>query len=409
MDSFARYAFGVSQKMLNQIDLKVDRNYEAISSGFSRMDSYHEVVAGLINQTRIENARQFLTILATLNQTTLEMRIGFDSVLSSIKKSRIEPIASHLKTFIEYFENERSSLAELPPERRVPKLEDPDGFLKHMKIARTPWQSNSLHSLLSDIINQGWAIPTKFDDETAFVVLDLLCHGTHIYNAVMAFVHEQLLYLTNQHLLEAQMDEYNQRYREMLNSFDDFKSSLHSSDAKHEQGLIDKVLRLLREVSNLDFIGAKRSYIGELCAKKIVEFTEMKKTLNEMTAMLHTEFFQHRPEQLKGRWDFSTGGEIRTPIQPWEDKKRVSYALLLFNAQTGFSTQLSKWSTPYTVFGKAFPTIGLPTHQRSDSKNLVHIIYRRFNGEKAEVVGIFRDPNMRTFATSTRICTTRLE
>ncbi|CAG0889061.1 unnamed protein product [Darwinula stevensoni] len=166
-----RQRFNIAYKLL-------DRNFESTNAGRVENLKNFEMTKNLINQigdTVIRNQAQamaermlFYTSTANLirestNETISAIDDAKQTILRAIDKSKVGPILSKLTTFLEYFNGELEGIKSSNRKQILAKLQEPNGFLFYLAESRTPRGVNSLHSLLSDIINQGLAIPKNSD------------------------------------------------------------------------------------------------------------------------------------------------------------------------------------------------------------------------------------------------------
>lgn len=349
--------FNLTLTALNQIDDRIvqqhlwDQTERAIY--FSQIDHLLEIT---------RNAT-----LDAIEASQDETRNHFRTVLESINKARIEPILSFLRTFIRYFLAESETLMKLPENRRIAKLEEMNGFLTHMKNSRTPMHSNSLHSLLFQIINQKHAVPLNDTDETAFNVLDLLLFGTQVYVAVMFFVHKQHKYLIDHYLKNNKLDKYNEYYLMMLNNFDDFK---HSLTTNNKEGILDQTLKIVDDLAKNDAIKKLKASVIEAAQARLIELIL---TVDEADEDIHKWIFQTTPPKILKRLNFPEN-PLQTPIGQWMDHRKVRYALLLIH-DDGIS-RLAEWSEPFVIYGKACPILEIPLIDAPQRNNTMRFVYR---------------------------------
>ncbi len=354
----------ILDERLNKVDKALDRNFNAINRNFESIN------------------RNYVTLQLWFKESEHRLKQGLESILAFVRHSRIEDITSRLITFIEYFFAEANALKELPKEQLIAKLKDPNGILEHLKDARTPKSATSLHTLLSDIINQRFAIPENAADKIAFITLDLLHAGTMVYVSIASFLPQGYAYLADAHYQENDIEKYNQYLTLAYSTFKDFKNSLqgvHGND-----GLIDKVIRTLSEIKELDsFLKNKKNKRSDIISK----INALNQIKSELVAVKNLS--EDRPtEQIK--FDFSKSA-IKTPFGVWEDRRRVSYAIQFKDDWFGYP--VGDWSIPYRVYGKANPTLDIGI----DPKGRTRLIFRRFDSNKPELVGIVKDSNQNTF------------
>ncbi|XP_071444003.1 alpha-latrotoxin-Lg1a-like [Hetaerina americana] len=275
---------------------------------------------------------------------------------------------------------------------------------------------------LKKVSEMGYAIPQHADDKTAFSALYALYYGTQVYISVMFFLLEKYSHLADYYYQSGDIDKYNEYFDSVLTSFRDFKHSLVGSgdDASsitngtstlgslrnedlisnagenstslslefiksslvgsdNNKSLINNVISTLSTVKNKDFI----RYTGEnsyrLLSERIESLAQMKQKLEEMELPI----IEDEPGKLSGNPEFLQG--ISTPIGKWKDGAKVSYAEQYRN--NGTYSKVGKWSDPFTVSGEANPILRIPV----DPKRRTRIIFRKFNSDKPQLVGVIEN------------------
>ncbi|HCE59836.1 MAG TPA: hypothetical protein DEQ74_03345 [Wolbachia sp.] len=346
------------------VEAKVDRNYDVIKRAESKVDRNLEVMLSGLK--------------------ALECNFGnmiekkFREVINSVRHTKIEGITSELITVIRNFIHEKNAIRNLTHDQYITKFAEINGILSRLQNSRMP-QSGSLHTLLYGIINQRFAIPENSDDKIAFTALGLLCFGTETYISIMSFLLEEYSYLADLHYQESDVEKYNHYFSSILTTFNDFKDSLVGND-----GLIDAVVNILNEVKSYDFIKDEREDIVKFVSGKIDYLSSVKSQLIEISVLS-----QEKPAR-KIKYDFSNS-QVNTPIGKWQDGRKVSYAVQFQDNDTYYP--IGEWSTPYTVYGKANPLLDIG----SDPQGRTRLIFRKFDNDKPELVGIVEDSNQREF------------
>ncbi|CAG0889062.1 unnamed protein product [Darwinula stevensoni] len=362
----------------------LDRNFNATNAGRVENLRNFEITKNLINQigdTVIRNqaqamAERMLFYTSTVNlirESTNETISAIDdakqTILRAIDKSRVEPILSKLTTFLEYFNGELEGIKSSNTKQILAKLQEPNGFLFYLAESRTPRGVNSLHSLLSDIINQGLAIPKNSEDEMALIALDALFTGTQTYVSVLAFLMEAYSFLADHYYKEMNVEQFHYHITLINVRYNDFKRSLNN-------GIIDQVADILLQVQRTGFVeremlfSTRRNNL-EALRKSIVNFDTTLKTL------------QTEPATIQRKPEFPSSKDNAVSHGPWKQGRTVSYAI-----QYKFNNILSKIGEFTKGFplaeGMANPKIHVPSAPSGVTSRL---IFRKFDKEKPEYVG----------------------
>ena len=337
--------FNHVDESLKNLEVKIDRNFNAIKSGVT------------------------------------ELKEELNKIRYLVKDSNIEALASKLMTVIEYFFLEKNGLKYLSHDEIIAKFNNSEGILSYLKSSRTPNSATSLHTLLNDIIHQKSTVPENPDDGVAFTALFLLSEGTDTYISMLDFLLGGYSYLANHYYEKKELDTYNKYFPLMTVTLKDFTNSLNGING--QKGLIDKVIQVFNTVKILDFV-QKDSDMANFISKKIEYLNQIKShlvTINSLPISKPTE-------QIK--YDFSTSS-IKTPFMKWQDRKQVHYAMQY--ESKGFYSQVGDWSLPYTIHEKACPTLDIGIAP----EGMTRLIFRKFAGDKPELVAIVENSNQTEF------------
>ncbi|CAG0902443.1 unnamed protein product [Darwinula stevensoni] len=360
----------------------LDRNFDATNAGRVENLKNFEITKNLINRIGdavIRNqaqamAERMLFYTSTVNlirESTNETISAIDDakqkILRSIEKSRVEPILSKLTTFLAYFNGELEGIKSSNMKQILAKFQEPNGLLFYLTESRTPRAVNSLHSLLSDIINQGLAIPKSSEDELALITLDALFTGTQTYVSVLAFLMEAYSFLADHYYQEMDVKQFHSHITLINVRYNDFKRSLND-------GIIDQVADILLRVERTGFVDgdtlfSKRRQNLEALREGIISFDATLKDLQTEPAKL-----QRKPEFPPFK-DNVHG--------PWKPGRAVSYAI-----QYEFNNVLSKIGEFTEEFilaeGMANPLIHVPS---APARVTSRLVFRKFDDENPEYVG----------------------
>lgn len=120
--------------------------------------------------------------------------------------------------------------------------------------------------------------------------------------------------------------------------------------------------------------------MGKFYSEKIVKLNQIKTQLININNLPH-----YKPsEQIRCNF---TGSIMETPFLGWKSNRRVSYAIQY--RKKGFYSQVSDWSIPYTLSNKAFPNLDIGIAPEGTTR----FIFRKFDSDRPELVGIVEDRN----------------
>ncbi|CAG0889063.1 unnamed protein product [Darwinula stevensoni] len=372
-----RQRFNIAYKLL-------DRNFDATNAGRVENLRNFEVTNNLLNQigdavTRNQAqamAERLLFYTSTVNlirESTNETISAIDdakqNILRAIDKSKVEPILSKLTTFLAYFNSELEGIKSSNTKQILAKLQEPNGFLFYLAESRTPRGVNSLHSLLSDIINQGLAIPKSSDDELALITLDALFTGTQTYVSVLAFLMEAYSFLADHYYKEMNVEQFHAHITLINVRYNDFKRSLNN-------GIIGQVADILLQVQRTGII-----YGEMLFSTRRKNLEALRNSIMRFDLALKT--LQTEPAKLQRKPEFPSLKDKAVFYGPWKPGRTVSYAI-----QYKYNNVLSKigeFTKAFTlVEGMANPKIQIPSAPYGVTSRLV---FRKFDNEKPEYVG----------------------
>lgn len=368
-----------------QTDVKLDRNYNTIRENLQQIHKNYQAInraEGKIDRNLIAVQLGFALVSEQIGKTGNQMKEGFEKIRAFVRQSRIEDVTSKLITFIEYFMIEKSALKYLSTKEIITKFNEKDSILSELKKVRSPNSTNSLHTLLNNIINQRFAIPESDDDKTAFAALYFLCMGTEIYVSVLSFLLKGYSALAENSYQKNDIAAYNNYFSISVMTLKDFTNSLTGVNPR--EGLIDKVINTLYRVKGLIFFRNKKNKITEFIEKKIDSFKQIKSQFMGINNLPN-----NKVSELI-RYNF-TDSAIKTPLLEWRSGKKVSYAVQYMNK--GIYSQVSDWSVPYTITTKACPKLNIGTAPQG----VTRFIFRRFDSEKPELVGNIVNSNQTEF------------
>ncbi|MBD0392042.1 ankyrin repeat domain-containing protein [Wolbachia endosymbiont of Pentalonia nigronervosa] len=364
--------------MLMVVNGKAERNYEDILRVEARVSKNYGAIRRVESKADI-NLKAILSGFKILEYNpTSVIEKEFQAIIDFVKHTKIEEVSSGLITFIRHFIQEKDAIKNLTHDQYITKLEEINSTLHRLQNSRTT-QPGSLHTFLYNIIDQKFAVPENSNDKVAFTALGLLYFGTEIYISVMSFLLEEYSYLANSHYQQNDLEKYNYYFSLISTTFYDFKSSLTDNS-----GLINKVISILSEVESYDFIQDEREDIVKFAAKRIDILNSIKSKIAAVNNLS-----QDKPTE-KVKYNFSSS-RINTPIGKWEDKRMVSYAVQFHSNGTYY--QIGEWSIPYAIRGKANPSLDIGT----DPQGRTRLIFRKFDNDIPELVGIVTNSNQREF------------
>ncbi len=99
---------------------------------------------------------------------------------------------------------------------------------------------------------------------------------------------------------------------------------------------------------------------------------------------INNVFNTQKNEQIRYKFNHS---QIATPLLKWENGKKVSYAIQFIIKDKGIFFQVGDWSIPYTIYGKACPMLDIGIAPQG----ITRFIFRKFDLDKPELVGIVKD------------------
>ncbi|XP_015914379.3 delta-latroinsectotoxin-Lt1a [Parasteatoda tepidariorum] len=346
----------VMKERFNEIDRKLEDNAEALAE-----------ISALVSKT-----------FASVERTRREMKQGFKHILQAMENNEIKKIVVKINNFVQYFENERERIKGLPPDEYVFKLQEPNSILDYLRESRTP-RGDSLQSALYEIIDEEneYAIPKNEDDVKALQALYALFYGTQAYVSIMFFLMEQHSYLADYYYKKGNIEEFNTQLDLIRTVFDDFKFSLISSFNK--KALMNEVIDILAEVKIKDFMKKSSNNFHGKVSGGLLKLVNLKIKVKDM----ELPFINDTPQPVV---QISLIPPlIETPFGDWEDRSKVRYAVQLTNG--GLYSKFSEWSEPYTVQGKASPTLTIPV----DHKRRTRLIFRKIDDEKPQLVGVLSE------------------
>ncbi|XP_071041923.1 uncharacterized protein [Parasteatoda tepidariorum] len=345
----------------DEIKLIMDKRFNEVDRKLDKMTEAMEKVTEMVTKT-----------LTTVEQTRVDMKWGFKTVLKTLRNSEIQTILFKIKDFSRYFEKSRNEISILPAYQFVFRLKQKDGILDYLKKVRMP---RGLHSYLFELMdkNNNFAIPKEADDSKAFQALYALFYGTQTYVSIMFFLLKQHSYLADYYYQRGQDKEFNEEFDILATTFSEFKASLTGTN-----GLINEVVKTLEDVKNKYFISDVNNELYADISKRIDGLTDLKTNISQMTLTV----IEDTPEPVIDI-DFNKP-DIASNYGDWDDKSRVRYAVQL--RMDGTYSKFSEWTEPLKVDGKANPTL----HISRDEKGRERLVFRKFNEEKPQLVGILR-------------------
>ncbi|KAI6171397.1 Alpha-latrotoxin-Lt1a-like protein [Aphelenchoides bicaudatus] len=350
--------------------LQLLRNESQKQEELARLDryAYHMSTVNLLNATNAALQKSIGEVKEDIADLSAQIKRSFDEVIELIRQSNLAPMFSKLRTFFEYFHDERSSTYRLNRNDLFAKLKNENGPLYYLTNARTPHQTDSLHSLLNDIINQPASIPKNETDQLAFTALDFLCYGTKVYVEVMNFVLKGYAFMTDKYYAERDLDNFNKYHSKFVITFDGFHKSIGGAST----GMIDKVGNILNRVKTLPKMSKRVDQIFDA-------FREVKTIFDEVSKLLPRKI----PDELPIILNFDDS-QLQTPVGEWKSGSKVKYAMQFI--ENDFLSQIGPWSKPYTIDDKAGPSFIIPSIHQSNVS--VVLIFRRFNEQNSELVAI---------------------
>ena len=362
------------------IDNELMRNFDAIRKVISNVDRKLTSIQSSFTMIGIGLDEKYETVRAIGNGN---YNVSVKSIIpisnEFINKSRIEPILVSLLSFSEYFTTEKNAIRMLDESNRIAILEDSNGVLYHLKDAKSPMQHYSLYSILNDLRREyELTNRTNTNDKTTIIITDLMYYGLRTLFSVMSFVLEQYSSsLAETYYRRNEFEKFNHYVSLFLSNFDSFYRVLTTR--------IDNVISALQQIQEFD-------HDRQLTSSKIAFLIELQSSLDRMHRRLHADIYRHTPPRLELKLDFSRS-LVSAPIGEWIDRRKVSYAIQ-YVSSVGYS-RVSAWSNAYTVFGRANPTLTLPTIDSQSDR--IRLIFRKFDNTMPELVAIIEHTNQTTF------------
>lgn len=366
----------------------LDRNFDAIQGLGHQMHVFEKNVSEKFEKTfehfkEIEKELRNIVLSIEVAKNEIIDSINFTrkEIIENISKARTGPIISHLNTFFNHFTTQSNSLAAGTFQERISKLEEDNGILHFFENAMRP-VPGSLHTLLTDIINEKMAIPNNEMDGNALTMMELLNLGTLVYSSITFFLIQQFSVLLKYYSDKNDLIAFNRNYLRMFSTFKDFYITLVDKG-----GFFDKVTAVYEEIQGLPYVdeGLLREKETKLATvNQIFVIQKMIKAFADTGRSLQLQI----PEQLKVRLDFSAS-KIKTPILDWAAGKKVRYAIQYYGRDNStIPSIVSEWSRAYTVTASACPLVQrIPI----DPYNRVRIIYRQFDSENPKIVAILNN------------------
>lgn len=253
----------------------------------------------------------------SINEMKEMVKNQFKELREYVKKTKVEAATSDLIIFMDEFVTKRDLAKELTKEELLVFLEGEhsNGFLNKIK------DLDILHESISKIINYDFAIPENPNDEVAFSTINLLLMGTSNYVSAYFFLILSYKYLANHYHELRDLEKFN-KYTAMLSlTIKNFDRILVGQNG--ENGLLDKVEKILNDIKSLDFIKQERRDLVDLITGVKKLFKPFKSSLRDAKKL--NDFIESKPE-IKIEYDFSKT-QIKTPIGQWVDFEKVSYAI----------------------------------------------------------------------------------
>lgn len=333
-------------RLIKRVEDKVDRNLDVIQSGFNQ-----------------------------LSKQLIQINIGVSKVLEKIDEVISKKFISNLIIFINQFHAQINQIKYLSSEQVVLKLRK-GGLLDFLKKTKDIYSETSLHSILENIIVRQLADPKHAQDTAGFTALYLLCLGTETYVSVLTFLLRGYMDLAEDSYQRNELENYNQYFSLALITAKDFAYSLNGGD----NGLINKVISVLNRVKHK----YQKNEIALFLSRKIDNFNQIKPNLFEISNLSYSK----PSEQIKYEFAHAT---IETPFLAWKTGRKVSYAIQYRN--NNIYSQVGDWSNLYTLSEKACPELEIGTAPQ----NTTRFIFRKFDSDKPELVGIIKSGTQKKF------------
>ncbi|XP_015924398.2 alpha-latrotoxin-Lh1a-like [Parasteatoda tepidariorum] len=359
----------IAQTAVDCGDVPFDEIKEIMNRRFNEIDRRLDEQTAALREIRTLANKTLISV----EQTRLEMHARFDEVIETIEITQVDPIISKINNFVQYFYTESERIKGLNNNDYVNRLADgDDNFLKYLSDYRTP---DGLLSFLLNIIKLRYATPKTSYDKAAFKAIDALIYGSHTYVTVMFFLIEQYAYLVNYFLRISDVDNYNRFLNGMINTFKYFRRSLIGRGiAGKEEPLLLRVIELLQEVNNLDFVWATK-------ARRLTDSIRLFESIKLKVQNMTLPAIEEEPQNFV---QFSFKKNIKTPIGDWVAGKRVSYAVQ-YKSDDKYA-KIGEWSHPVLVQERACPTLKVPI----DKLRRDRLVFRRFLGETPKLIGTLK-------------------